>query len=448
MEEEEWSDEFHFPPPAGSGQPLAPQALQFGHISSAAQPRFQPHPIPQQQQVQYGGRPHPQPHQTQYRPQPVPHAFQPVMPNQPSDEWSFDASPSYGQAERTSSYGQAESKALSHSAPSHSGPKTTPPRTHEAPNLSFYTATGQDTHDLGSQPAAWSSSSSFMSSSSSSSSSASNSSVPPGPSFPGGSLSSVSAGKPFASAAAPGSPLQPQLPNNFAGLMQPAGGGGSLQDAALRSVVTGAMSAFMPSMFIPSNNPPSSSSSSSTCAPNTNPNDPANFADEPPLLEELGIDFADILIKTRAIIIPTVPLTQDLQDHADLSGPLFFALALGCTLLLTGKLHFGYIYGFGVVGSLLMYLILNLMSVHGIGMERVITILGYCLLPINLLSIFNLVVNLRTAYGAAASLSCVAWSTFTATRFVETVLDMREQRYLVAYPILLFYFCFTLLTVY
>lgn len=45
-----------------------------------------------------------------------------------------------------------------------------------------------------------------------------------------------------------------------------------------------------------------------------------------------------------------------------MAGPLMFALVLGFALLMAGKLHFGYIYGFGMVGSLAVYLLVNLMA--------------------------------------------------------------------------------------
>jgi len=47
---------------------------------------------------------------------------------------------------------------------------------------------------------------------------------------------------------------------------------------------------------------------------------------------------------------------------ADMAGPLMFALILGFALLCAGKLHFGYIYGFGGLGCISMYLLVNLMA--------------------------------------------------------------------------------------
>ena len=47
----------------------------------------------------------------------------------------------------------------------------------------------------------------------------------------------------------------------------------------------------------------------------------------------------------------------------------------------SGKQQFGYIYGVGLLGSASIYTLLNLMSEKGIDAYRVVSVLGYCLLP-------------------------------------------------------------------
>lgn len=170
----------------------------------------------------------------------------------------------------------------------------------------------------------------------------------------------------------------------------------------------------------------------------------SSFEDEPPLLEgdaprscfvfvvprrlnifgwffalELGINFDHIKSKTMAVLNPRKPIHSQLMQDTDLAGPLFFCLLLGFCLLLvryrchcsspflhtivltlffviqTGKVHFGYIYGFGMVGCILLYGILNLMSEEGIDMYRTMSILGYCLLPIVILAAINVIINLK-----------------------------------------------------
>ncbi len=99
---------------------------------------------------------------------------------------------------------------------------------------------------------------------------------------------------------------------------------------------------------------------------------------EPPLLEELGIDVKAIMSHALWILNPLREVSLSVQENIDLAGPLLFCLCLGGFLLLAGKSHFGYIYGlvtsvlykdcmfycdrFGIVGAVCIYAILNLMS--------------------------------------------------------------------------------------
>jgi hypothetical protein len=112
------------------------------------------------------------------------------------------------------------------------------------------------------------------------------------------------------------------------------------------------------------------------------------------------------------------------------------------------QVHFGYIYGFGVVGCLLMYVILNLMADEAISVDRTMSILGYSLLPIVLLALAGIVLDLRGALGLCLALLVIGWCTVNATRLFEKALSMTEQRYLVAYPVTMLYACFALLTIF
>lgn len=88
------------------------------------------------------------------------------------------------------------------------------------------------------------------------------------------------------------------------------------------------------------------------------------------------------------------------MDDADMAGPIIFVFCFGICLLFvsptqhlhhlsrihiyvlqSGKPNFGYIYGVGLFGSASMYTLLNLMSERGIDAYRVVSVLGYCLLP-------------------------------------------------------------------
>eukprot|EP00475_Leptophrys_vorax_P045074 TRINITY_DN9258_c0_g1_i1.p1 TRINITY_DN9258_c0_g1~~TRINITY_DN9258_c0_g1_i1.p1 ORF type:complete len:265 (+),score=64.82 TRINITY_DN9258_c0_g1_i1:84-878(+) len=117
------------------------------------------------------------------------------------------------------------------------------------------------------------------------------------------------------------------------------------------------------------------------------------FGDDKPLLEELGIDFSHIRAKTLQVLFPT-KIPRELLEDSDLAGPLVFCVLLGFGMLLSRKLHFGYIYGIGVMGSVGMYSVLNLMSNFDLSFDKIVSILGYCLLPVVLLSFIGIVFNL------------------------------------------------------
>ena len=54
--------------------------------------------------------------------------------------------------------------------------------------------------------------------------------------------------------------------------------------------------------------------------------------------------------------------SYDIINNPDLSGPILIALALGCLLLFAGKLHFGDIYAMFILGTGLLYFLINFIS--------------------------------------------------------------------------------------
>jgi protein YIPF5/7 len=182
----------------------------------------------------------------------------------------------------------------------------------------------------------------------------------------------------------------------------------------------------------------------------------SSFDDEPPLLEELGIHMDHIMAKTRAVVLPFQRFGGNMDatviQDADLYGPLALALLLGGELLLSGKIQFGYIYGFGLFGCVSMTVMLNLMTPkeEAISMWTVTSILGYSLLPVNLLAAIKIVLRVAslTTLGRVLGITTVLWSTVAATRLMEQGCGMRDQRYLIAYPIALLYSAFVMMTIF
>jgi hypothetical protein len=96
-----------------------------------------------------------------------------------------------------------------------------------------------------------------------------------------------------------------------------------------------------------------------------------------------------------AVLNPFKTIDSDVIEDCDLTGPLIFCLLYGGFLLFSGKVHFGYIYGFALLGWLSIYVLLNLMSEKGIDSAKTASILGYCLLPLVLLSGISILLALK-----------------------------------------------------
>lgn len=183
---------------------------------------------------------------------------------------------------------------------------------------------------------------------------------------------------------------------------------------------------------------------------------PADYDDEPPLLEELGIHMGHIGTKSRAVVLPfsryaSGRLDRSVREDSDLAGPLVFALALGGELLLSGKVSFGYIYGFGLFGCFALALVLNLMSpTDAISVWTVTSILGYALLPVNALAGINVVLRISRlgVLGVLLAAVVIIWCTVASTRLFESGCGLRDQRYLVGYPIALIYSAFVIITIF
>ncbi|XP_002731672.1 protein YIPF5-like [Saccoglossus kowalevskii] len=173
-----------------------------------------------------------------------------------------------------------------------------------------------------------------------------------------------------------------------------------------------------------------------------------SFDDEPPLLEELGINFEHIYQKTLSVMNPFRDTDPAAIHDCDLAGPLVFAIMFGATLLLAGKVHFGYIYGIGGVGCVAVWLLLNMMSLTGVSFNCIVSVLGYCLLPMVFLSTFAILFSLQGLMGNAVAFAAIVWCSISSSKLFVTALAMDSQQLLVAYPCALLYGVFALLTVF
>ncbi|KAM3595106.1 uncharacterized protein V6R79_018162 [Siganus canaliculatus] len=170
--------------------------------------------------------------------------------------------------------------------------------------------------------------------------------------------------------------------------------------------------------------------------------------EEPPLLEELGINLDHIWQKALTVLNPFKPADGSIMNETDLTGPILFCIALGVTLMMAGKVHFGYVYGTSATACTGMYILLSLMSSVAVSYGCVASVLGYCLLPMVALSAVAVFYSLQGILGTVLALLGICWCSFSASKIFISTLAMEGQQLLVAYPCALLYGLFALVTVF
>ncbi|KAJ6000158.1 hypothetical protein N7481_000567 [Penicillium waksmanii] len=201
---------------------------------------------------------------------------------------------------------------------------------------------------------------------------------------------------------------------------------------------------------------------------------------EPPLLEELGVNFEHIRTKTLTVLNPFASIDNHLMDDSDLYGALLYIVLYGTFLLLSGKVFYGYIYGVAVFGALALHLILSLMSPSGSTMvdtsdpanynphhkpsissassaghfsatltfPRSASVLGYCFFPLVLTALIGIMIPMDTLFGYLLTTAAVGWCTYSSSGMFCSVARMSGMRGLVAYPLALFYVVFGIMGIF
>ncbi|KAL6545432.1 hypothetical protein OROGR_009306 [Orobanche gracilis] len=153
-----------------------------------------------------------------------------------------------------------------------------------------------------------------------------------------------------------------------------------------------------------------------------------SFEDEPPLLEELGINTKQIYQKTLSVINP-FRINYHLHENADLSGPFLFLMAFGLFQLLAGKLHFGIILGWVTMASMFLYVVFNMLAGKNgnLDMYKCLSLIGYCMLPIVMLSALSLFLPQGGMLIMVITGLFVIWSTRVCTGLVVELASCGDE---------------------
>ncbi|ELA41063.1 uncharacterized protein VICG_01856 [Vittaforma corneae ATCC 50505] len=174
-----------------------------------------------------------------------------------------------------------------------------------------------------------------------------------------------------------------------------------------------------------------------------------SFPGEKSLLEELSIDLN--MIKTESLL-PLKVLkhnTTEVNVSSDVTGPIIILVVFTLSLVIQGKLHFGYIYLISLTSSFLMFILLNLLTSKGVDYSICCNIMGYSMTPIVAFSLGSMVLVwtgmfIKSILGIGMS----AWSAYTASKVVCTHLSLVEKMVVVGYPLFLAYMCFMMMVLF
>ncbi|EEB08513.2 rab GTPase binding protein [Schizosaccharomyces japonicus yFS275] len=174
----------------------------------------------------------------------------------------------------------------------------------------------------------------------------------------------------------------------------------------------------------------------------------SGYPGEQTLLEELGINFGHIKQKTMTVLNPFRYVDTHIMDDTDLAGPVLFCLLFSTFLSLHGRSHFGYIYGVALLGSCSLHIVLRLMSPKSLSFLRTVSVLGYCLLPLVMVAFGRVLIDFNSLFGYIFTAISCAWCTYAASVMFVAILQLSDMRFLVAYPVFLFYAVFAVMTVF
>lgn len=203
------------------------------------------------------------------------------------------------------------------------------------------------------------------------------------------------------------------------------------------------------------------------------------FPDEPPLLEELGVDFSQIARRAKSAMnpLPSRKATRETSKDDDLAGPLIVFGLIATLHALQGKLHYGYILGWSAIASGLTCWLLNQLTAQSnndagenLSLSRTASVIGYNATSILFLSVVKAFVhsegssnsgskssNGGSLSGTTNSFGILAFavvcvlqaSSKSSGLFLHGMGQCSEgKRLVVFYPMVLLYSLYALLTLY
>ncbi|OIR58542.1 MAG: protein transport protein Yip1 [Amphiamblys sp. WSBS2006] len=167
-----------------------------------------------------------------------------------------------------------------------------------------------------------------------------------------------------------------------------------------------------------------------------------------PLSEELGISAQSITRKTLSVVNPFEKEPKTLVEDPDLVGPFFFYLLFALLLLVSGKVHFGYIYGTVLLGWSLVFFLLKALDAEDIDGTKTGSVLGYSGIPLLVPAAFSVVFSFANIYGFLLCWLCVVWCSLCSARNFSELFQNKDKKAVLLCPLFLFYSFFGIVVVF
>nr|PVC51980.1 hypothetical protein MACL_00001122 [Theileria orientalis] len=142
--------------------------------------------------------------------------------------------------------------------------------------------------------------------------------------------------------------------------------------------------------------------------------------EDPPLLEELGINLVDIYNHMMSVLLPKRG-SLSFKNYDDLYGPLLIFVAFAVGLMVSGKICFSTIYVLFVFCNLGIYMLFNFLNETYVSFSKTVTILGYSLLPLCVTPVFGLLSRFIRIVPVLMVYVFVLWSTVSASYLFQVV---------------------------
>lgn len=167
------------------------------------------------------------------------------------------------------------------------------------------------------------------------------------------------------------------------------------------------------------------------------------------LLEELSIDLHTIKAESLLPFKILQKHYEEIKTSSDLTGPIIILLIFTFSLVLQGKIHFGYIYLISLTSSFLIYFLINLLTVRKTSYLTCCNIIGYAMTPVVAFSFANIILSrISATFNVIIGISMCFWSAYTAALVFCIQLQLTEKTLVILYPLFLAYMSFMMMTLF